>query len=188
MEETITMVDHTGEPVASIGSVIWAELAKAQAKMEQPVLDSVGHTGKNGSRAYKYASLASVRKSVFPPCNDLGIFITQHFDGDNVLITEAYLGGERAVLDRRKVKLTGNPQDDGSAETYAKRYALCSVFGLAGVEDDDGESASKEQPRRPAPGQPLTGRCRSCGSTYTFQSEEQMRMAQCCPSPNYEVV
>lgn len=156
-----------GEVVATIHEpAIWPFLAEAQSKMEQPALDGTGHAGKNGSRTYKYATLASVRKSVFPPCNALGIFITQHFDGENVLLTEAHKGEWSVVLDKRKVKLTGNPQEDGSAETYAKRYALCSVFGLAGVEDDDGASASaapqKQQrpPQKPAkeqtPPDPLT--------------------------------
>ena len=168
--------------------VIWNALADAQRNMEQPVLDSVGRTGRGGERTYKYASLASVRKAVFPPCNELGIFITQHFDGDNTLITEAHLGDQSVVLDKRKVTIVGRAQEDGSNETYAKRYALCSVFGLAGVEDDDGEAATKDASRKPTPGQPFNARCRSCGAAYSFQSEEQMRTGQCCPSPNYEVI
>lgn len=168
-------------------SCIWTALADAQKVMEQPVLDSIGHTGKGGTRTYKYASLASVRKSVFPPCNERGIFITQHFDGDNVLLTEAHMGDEFVVLDKRLVALVGRPQEDGSAETYAKRYALCSVFGLAGVEDDDGGAVSDKAPK-PVPAGPFNARCRSCGTTYQFQSEEQMRSVKCCPSPNYEVL
>lgn len=168
---------------------IWTALAEAQKVMEQPVLDSIGHTGKGGAREYKYASLASVRKSALPPCNAQGIFITQHFDGANVLVTEAHMGAECVVLDRRVVKLTGNPQEDGSAETYAKRYALCSVFGLAGVEDDDGSAAAKAPKQT---GVQFNARCRSCGTVYTFQNEDHMRQCEytraCCPSPSYEVV
>lgn len=47
-----------------------------------------------------------------------------------------------------------DPQGFGSATTYAKRYALCAVFGVIADQDDDGQlssgrnapkNASKEQ-------------------------------------------
>lgn len=182
MSEPRTESTHE-EQVAE--KVIWDALAEAQRNMEQPVLDSIGRTGRGGERTYKYASLASVRKAVFPPCNELGIFITQHFDGDNTLITEAHLGDQFVVLDRRKVTIVGRAQEDGSNETYAKRYALCSVFGLAGVEDDDGEAAMKPQPK-----QPLNARCGYCGKLYSFESTEQMASATCpeCNCTHFEAV
>ena len=37
-----------------------------------------------------------------------------------------------------------NAQSVGSTITYAKRYAICSVFSIAGEEDDDGNSASQQ--------------------------------------------
>ena len=38
---------------------------------------------------------------------------------------------------------SGSPQDIGKAITYARRYALCAVTGLApGGDDDDGKSAT----------------------------------------------
>lgn len=171
-------------------SCIWSALAEIQKGIEQPLMDSEGHAGKNGARTYKYASLAAVRKSVIPPCNERGIFITQHFDGDNVLITEARMGEQSAVLDRRTVAITGSSQSDGSAETYAKRYALCSVFGLVGIEDDDGSAASETKQRRREGA--FGGKCRSCGSTAQFQSSEQFeayrRKLGCCANPDYEVI
>jgi ERF superfamily. len=35
-----------------------------------------------------------------------------------------------------------NPQGQGSAITYARRYSLMSILGLVADEDDDGERAS----------------------------------------------
>lgn len=46
-----------------------------------------------------------------------------------------------------------SPQEIGSAITYARRYSLCAVTGIApGGEDDDGQtaSASRSAPRRTA--------------------------------------
>lgn len=49
------------------------------------------------------------------------------------------------------------PQGQGSALTYARRYALCAMLNIAADEDDDGQSAeklvTKPQPK-PAPPQP----------------------------------
>lgn len=175
-------------------SCIWTALAEAQKAMEQPALDGTGRAGKNGCRTYKYATLASVRKAVMPPCNERGVFLTQHFDGGNALVTEAHMGAESAVLDRRAVGLTGRPQEDGSAETYAKRYALCSVFCLAGIEDDDGKAATEasgaNQPATSGAPRPFVAQCRGCGARYQFESAEQMGRSQCtnCGGTVFEAV
>jgi len=124
---------------------IFSALATARGKMEQPKLDSTGRTGKNGAREYKYSSLAAVLETIVGPLSEVGVFVAQGLDTDDVLTTEAHLGELSTVLDRRRVCRAGSSQEQGSAETYAKRYALCTVFGLAGMEDDDGEGA-KDQP------------------------------------------
>jgi hypothetical protein len=42
-----------------------------------------------------------------------------------------------------------NPQGQGSAITYARRYALMSILGLVADEDDDGSAGSaKTRPKR----------------------------------------
>ena len=40
-----------------------------------------------------------------------------------------------------------DPQGYGSAQTYARRYALCAMLGIV-TEDDDGEGAKMPQPAR----------------------------------------
>lgn len=128
---------------------IYDELASARAEMSHPKMDSTGRAGKNGSRMYPYASLKSVLDSVIPPLVKRGVFLTQRIE-DGCLRTEARKGDEHALLDSRPVDLSGSPQEQGSAETYAKRYALCSVFCIAGEEDDDGKAASqRKQPQKP---------------------------------------
>lgn len=139
---------------------IFTALAIARGKMKQPKLDSKGRTGKNGAREYKYASLAAVLDTIVGPLSEVGVFVTQGLDTYDVLTTEAHLGELSTVLDRRRVCRAGSSQEQGSAETYAKRYALCTVFGLAGMDDDDGEGA-QTQPKpktdsKPAPKQPET--------------------------------
>lgn len=126
---------------------IYVALAAARKNMANPDLDGIARTGKGGSREYKYATLSSVLKSIMEPLLSEGIFFTQHLDLENVLTTECFLGEQKVILDTRHVIRGGSAQEEGSAETYAKRYAICSVFGLAGEEDDDGNAAPKPTPK-----------------------------------------
>ncbi|MEG2533469.1 MAG: ERF family protein [Gordonibacter sp.] len=126
---------------------IYVALAAARKNMSCPDLDGVARTGKGGSREYKYATLSSVLKSIMEPLLGEGIFFTQHLDLENVLTTECFLGEQKVILDTRRVIRGGSAQDEGSAETYAKRYAICSVFGLAGEDDDDGGSGLTPNPK-----------------------------------------
>lgn len=127
---------------------LYDDLAAARAEMPHPKMDSTGRAGKNGSRTYPYASLKSVLDAVMPPLMKRGVFLTQRVGG-SFLKTEARKGEEIACLDERPIDMSGSPQEQGSAETYAKRYALCSVFCLSGEEDDDGKAASHKQ-QKPA--------------------------------------
>jgi hypothetical protein len=47
-----------------------------------------------------------------------------------------------------------DPQAEGSALTYARRYALMAMVGIA-PEDDDGNAASKPAPRPAKKAQPV---------------------------------
>lgn len=44
----------------------------------------------------------------------------------------------------------GKPQEMGSGMTYARRYALFSMVGVAGEDDDDGNAAQAAEPAKPA--------------------------------------
>jgi len=132
-----------------------AALAEARKDMKMPKLNGVGHAGRNGCREYKYALLVDVLDCIVPPLAERGVLLTQGIDEAGFLSTTARMGEEELVLDRRRVNLSGTSQEQGSAETYAKRYALCTVFCISGIEDDDGEAASNRPPVRENPG-PVT--------------------------------
>lgn len=123
-------------------SALTDSLVEARKAMDMPPLNGVGHAGRNGAREYKYALLSDVLKCVIPPLLKNGVLLYQALDGE-VLKTIAVKGDEQLVLDSRAVNMSGTSQEQGSAETYAKRYALCTVFCLSGIEDDDGFAASK---------------------------------------------
>ena len=107
-----------------------------------------------GSRSYRYANLASIHDAVFPLLAECGLYWTTtptlRDDGRFVLF---YMLGH--ITDEKMIRgdyplPEGPPQAQGSAITYARRYALCAVLGIAPADDDDDgktAQASYEQAR-----------------------------------------
>lgn len=117
-------------------------LSLAIAEMPNPVKDTKAYN-------YKYETLAQVLAIVQPALLKHGMFVAQGMECVSedkyelrTYIFDAESDTPRMVMDCRPVFLKGDSQKDGSAETYARRYALKTVFGLAG-EDDDGAAASE---------------------------------------------
>jgi hypothetical protein len=131
---------------------------------DPPVLTK-SKAGQVGNQKTKYADLVEVNKVVLARLNELGVIW-------KCLPTMA---GERFVLRYTLTHVpsgefqTGDyplnlsePQKMGSAITYARRYALLAVTGIAAEdEDDDGDAASGQrhaqraaQQRRAAEGGP----------------------------------
>ena len=124
----------------SIGALA-AALSKAQADITGALKDSSNPFFKS-----KYADLASCwdacRKQL--AANNLAVIQTVyvHWDKDESVLatTLAHSSGEwiRSELPIRAKD--ASPQAQGSAITYARRYALAAIVGLAQI-DDDAEAA-----------------------------------------------
>ena len=93
-----------------------------------------------------YASLESVIKTV-RTASQFGLTFTQEmdFEGDITFVRTVMMHSSGATrVSRTKIvsKDPNDPQKQGSAISYAKRYGLQSIFGLPS-DDDDGEIANK---------------------------------------------
>jgi hypothetical protein len=92
----------------------------------------------------KYAALDDIIQAIRKPLSDAGLSYTQFpTDGSltTVLMHESgeFIHGSMPI----HAKKEKDPQAYGSAITYARRYSLASVLGLAvGDEDDDGNAAN----------------------------------------------
>ena len=120
-----------------------SELAKALVKFQKHT--SGFEADKQGNRS-KYASIGAVISNVKQASN-FGLAFTQEvdFEGQMIFVRTVMLheGGEKresrypVIVD----DMTNN-QKIGGAITYAKRYALASMFGTEkGVEDADDDGA-----------------------------------------------
>lgn len=121
-------------------------IADAAGAMENPKLDSVNPHFKS-----RFASLKACESVVRPKMAEHGLMFRQTCENDAIghwLVTYAYGKGGEVEMSRVPLVVVNDPQKQGSALTYAKRYGLCAAFGLVGEEDDDGNAAS-ERPQKP---------------------------------------
>ena len=111
-------------------------------------VDSVTKDGVNPHFGSGFATYNAVQEAITPTLDMLGMLVIQSpmiLDGANVLNTKIYLADNPSDMIESNLPLLtpkGDMQQLGGALTYARRYALLSLFGLA-VEDDDGNEASE---------------------------------------------
>jgi ERF superfamily len=133
------------ETVAALASA----LAKAQAELVNPEksLTATIRTGRagEGERRFRYAPLSSgldiVRKTLGQ--HEIATLQTTAIDPTagmvNLTTTLAHASGEWIASDWPicPIAETANPQRMGAALTYARRYALFTLVGIAGEDDLD---------------------------------------------------
>ena len=136
-------------------SEIAAAIAELQANLPAIVK---GETAKvdtkgGGSYTYNYADLAELSAELLPLLANHGLsFVccpTLRDDGQFVLDYRLLHKSGELITGDYPLPLQGGPQAQGSAITYARRYVLCAVTGVA-PEDDDGRAAQAASQPRPA--------------------------------------
>lgn len=139
------MTDPTTKTTAHKG--LYAALAAAQSDMGPALKDSVNPAFKS-----KYADLASVMAACLPALNAHGIAVIQppyQDEAGNRFVKTILIHGDTNESTECAVPLIvakNDMQGYGSAVTYARRYGLMSMAGIA-PEDDDGNAAVKAPPR-----------------------------------------
>jgi hypothetical protein len=123
------------------------ELSKALAKFQAEV-KAVPKNGLNPYFKSKYATLEDVITTIKEPLSKNGLSFSQFPTGDNELSTILMHESGQYLKATCKINPKDNtPQGVGSAITYMRRYAISAILGLATDEDDDGNAASKEDPK-----------------------------------------
>ena len=118
-----------------------AALSKAQSAMTGAKKDSVNPHFKS-----KYADLASVWDACREPLTKNGLSVIQMPGKDEVgyyvETVLAHSSGEFVSCKLHIVPIKDDPQGLGSSITYARKYALAAIAGIAPDDsDDDGEAA-----------------------------------------------
>lgn len=146
--------------------VIVPALIKARAAFKAAVKDASNPHFKS-----QYVTLDGVVDSVNDALLANGVFCTQQTDvveGRTVLYTRFLHESGQWIGSAYPVHpIKNDPQAEGSALTYARRYALMALAGIA-PEDDDGNAASK------AAGKPGKTQARQVAGTPTEGAWEAM--------------
>jgi hypothetical protein len=136
-----------------MAETIRARLMAAMAEMDNPKKSETATVlAKGGGKySYRYETLEQLLEIVRPALMAHGLGLTQgvrRIDGTWSLATSVFDGEDSLALDERPMRDFPGAQDAGSWETYMRRYALRSAFGLCG-EDDDGAAAQRASKPKP---------------------------------------
>jgi hypothetical protein len=115
----------------------------------------VGRISKDAKNPFfksNYASLPHIITEIAEPLEKAGLVLSQFPNGDGLttMLIHADSGEFISATYTLQVVRQNDPQAQGSAISYARRYAITSVLNLA-ISDDDAEAAMKPLRQAPAP-------------------------------------
>jgi hypothetical protein len=117
-------------------------IASALALFQSEV-EAVTKDAENPFFKSKYATLENVIATIKPLLAKNALSYAQFPDGDGLYTILMHTSGEWMGAHASLELKNRTPQDQGSAITYMRRYALSGMLGLSTEEDDDGNTASK---------------------------------------------
>jgi hypothetical protein len=137
--------------------VLFASLAKAQAKFDEINRNKTakvrGKSRTDGTAveySYRYADLGATLAAILPALNSEGIALIQpvRVSPKGVVVTTILMHGESEqwVSEEYEIPAYSSPQEQGSAITYARRYSVWCLAGVAPEDDDDGKGAQDGKP------------------------------------------
>jgi hypothetical protein len=112
---------------------------------------AIGKVTKNANNPHfkkSYADLNAIIEAVEPILLENGLLLLQPIQGNSVCTQIIDIDSGVMVESCMELPAGMNPQQQGSAITYYRRYTLQSTLSLQAV-DDDGAAASKSTPTKP---------------------------------------
>lgn len=156
-------------------------LVELQANLPRITKDLIAkvkseRTGREYS--YTYADLALITREAMPLMSKVGLSFTSRptLRGEKFMlayelrhISGEEIAGEYPLPDR------GTPQEVGSAITYARRYSLCAVTGIA-PDDEDHDAIVAEKAARRQRREPSQDKATAAPKVKPMSSDQQKRM------------
>lgn len=138
--------DHLFDLEGNAGELLKG-LAKFRAQIKQPKLDASNPFFKSS-----YLTLTGLITAIDEAIKGTGLSYNQIIadNGQAAAVQTIITHESGGILITKPFTLRptkADPQGIGSATTYARRYQLQALFGIAGEKDDDGNAASNPQQR-----------------------------------------
>jgi len=139
-----TLIDETmSHTIAKLADA----LSQAQGELTGAIKDSSNPFFKS-----KYADLAAVQDAIRIPFSKHGLAYIQttepHETGVVVITLLAHKSGEWIRGKLRMTPTKNDPQGIGSCITYARRYSLAAIAGIAQVDDDAEGATNRNKPEK----------------------------------------
>lgn len=127
--------------------------AMALSEMPDMYTDTTANAGRRGN--YKYMQLPTMLTIIKPILNRHSLVMYQYVerDADGAGVVTCFTHketGDTLCLGSYPLTVSSDPQAQGSALTYARRYSLMTALGVMPDKDDDG-AAAQAAALRPAP-------------------------------------
>ena len=132
-------------------------LAEFRKEAEQPSRSKTVtvKTRTGGNYQYSYAPLEKVVEVIDKVASKHGLsYLQEAYTADNgspAIVTRLMHSSGEWIETRPMVLASNNndAQSQGSSITYARRYQLSALFGIAAEDDDDGDKAVKQKKEAP---------------------------------------
>lgn len=127
---------NKSESIANLANA----LSIAQGQMTHAIKNS-----QNPHFKSTFADLSSVWDAIRKPLSDNGLCVTQTTDGNTLLTVIAHKSGEWIESVTPIFNGKNDAQGFGSGLSYARRYALAAIAGVAQDDDDGNDAQPKHQ-------------------------------------------
>ena len=107
-------------------------------------------TKAGGQFEFKYATLGAIYKAVRPALSENGLSIVHLVDGPALVTVLQHSSGE-SISSTIPIGEPREWKEYGSALTYAKRYAVSGLLGVAADDDTDASMLDESGPTSPEP-------------------------------------
>lgn len=140
--------------------MVAASLFAVHRDLELPKKDTKGQA--KGNKEYRYLGLPGLIDHAKRALKDAQVFVIQDLRGGAGFVEVStifmHFSGQYIEVGPLFLPVQGDAQAYGSADTYARRYALAAALNLAAEEDDDGKKASSPPSEaRATPSHPSQG-------------------------------